>query len=87
MENKTLETMGNSFYEFLASAANLISMLFSLIGVIVCIKTGTEIWRQVQREGYAPADQLMMGQLIGFAFGALLEVLSVVTYALSGRWG
>lgn len=88
--NQNLETMATSFYEFLASAGNLIPMLFALLSLVICLKTGVNIWRMVQSENdgvTGQGEQTVYGQLAAFVFGALLGISAVVTYALSSMWG
>jgi hypothetical protein len=90
-QDQNLETMARSFYEFLASAANLVPMIFALLSLVICLKTGLNIWRMVQSEGDSftgqGGDQTMVGQVSAFVFGALLGISAVVTYALSSMWG
>lgn len=89
MNDQNLETMGKSFYEFLASGANLIPLIFSIMGLAICIKTGINIWRLVDRGDAMnahSADQSIFHQLLAFGFGALLGISAVVTYALSSIW-
>ncbi|MCT6838603.1 hypothetical protein G3A56_27795 (plasmid) [Rhizobium oryzihabitans] len=88
--NQNLETMGQSFYEFLASAGNLIPVIFALLSLVICLKTGVNIWLMVQSEndGFTGhGEQTVYGQVIAFVFGALLGISAVVTYALSSMWG
>jgi hypothetical protein len=90
-QDQNLETMARSFYEFLASAANLVPMIFTLLSLVICLKTGVNIWRMVQSESDSftgqGTDQTMVGQVSAFVFGALLGISTVVTYALSSMWG
>lgn len=82
----SLELGAKSFYEFLAAAGNIIPYAFALLSLIMCIYTGRNIYRMVQREGYGPSEENMTGQIIGFIFGALLGITTIVTYAISGIW-
>lgn len=87
--DQNLETMGKSFYEFLASAGNLIPFLFAIMSLVICIKTGINIWRLVDRGDAMnahSADQSIFHQVLAFGFGALLGISAVVTYALSSIW-
>ena len=88
--NQNLETMGQSFYQFLASAGNLIPVIFALLSLVICVKTGVNIWRLVDRGDAMTShseDQSIFHQCLAFGFGALLGISAVVTYALSSMWG
>ncbi|NSX94394.1 hypothetical protein [Agrobacterium tumefaciens] len=87
METKNLETSATAFYEFLAAAANLVPIIFALVSLVICLKTGMNIWRMVQSEAFSPTEQTMAGQVTAFCLGALLGISAVVTYALSSIWG
>jgi hypothetical protein len=82
--------MGQSFYEFLSAAGNLIPVLFALLSLVICIKTGVNIWRLVDRGDAMNShseDQSVFHQVLAFGFGGLLGISAVVTYALSSMWG
>lgn len=88
--SQNLETMGQSFYEFLSAAGNLIPVLFALLSLVICIKTGVNIWRLVDRGDAMNShseDQSVFHQVLAFGFGGLLGISAVVTYALSSMWG
>ena len=87
--SQNLETMGKSFYEFLASAGNLVPLLFALLSLVICFKTLINIWRLTSREEMTSVDpeQSLFHQWVAFGFGGLLGISAVVTYALSSMWG
>ena len=87
--SQNLETMGQSFYEFLSAAGNLIPVLFALLSLVICIKTGVGVPWLTSREEMTSFDpeQSLFHQWVAFGFGGLLGISAVVTYALSSMWG
>ncbi|GAA5666095.1 hypothetical protein Brsp07_04604 [Brucella sp. NBRC 14130] len=86
MENAKLEDGASAFYTFLSDMANIMPIAFGFISLAVCCYTGYNIWYMVQNEHSRSGNGTLYGNVVGFGFGALLGITTVVTYALSRMW-